>query len=67
MMRTMETFVRQQRLDESVYLDQEAVRLFVYNEGTETYWPMNGGKRLTSRYEYLKSGCERYPPHGSGA
>ncbi len=27
----------------------------MYNEGTETYWPMNGGKRLTSRYEYLKS------------
>lgn len=48
-------FVRQQGLDESVYLDQETVPALVYNEGTETYWPMNGGKRLTSRYEYLKS------------
>ena len=50
-----EDFVRQQGLDESVYLDRETVPALVYNEGTETYWSMDGGERLTSRYEYLKS------------
>lgn len=49
-----EDYIRQQGLDETVYLNGERAPALVYNEAAETYWTMDDGKRVTSQYEYLK-------------
>ena len=47
-------YIRQQGLDETVYLNKKDVPALVYNEAAETYWTLNDGKRMTIRYQYLK-------------